>query len=243
MTSLPPIAVLAGGLATRMKPLTEKIPKSLLDVAGEPFIAHQLRLFAKNGIGRVVLCLGYLGEMVQAVVGTGAQFGLDVDYAFDGPKLLGTGGALKRALPLLGEEFLVTYGDSYLDVGYRSVVDAFRASGADALMTVFRNADRWDASNVEFIDGRIVDYNKQPTPRMTHIDFGLSVLKAKAFAGTAENEPFDLAVLYRRLVHEGNMAGFELFQRFYEIGSPAGWRELDALLRASAGNNSPETNA
>ena len=243
MTRLPPIAVLAGGLATRMKPLTEKIPKSLLEVAGEPFVAHQLRLFAAKGIDRVVLCLGYLGEMVRDVVGNGSQFGLDVQYAFDGPKLLGTGGALKRALPMLGEEFLVTYGDSYLDIDYRSVVDAFQSSAAEGLMTVFRNANRWDTSNIEFIDGRIVDYNKQPTPRMTHIDFGLSALKAGVFADTPHDEPFDLAILYGRLVREGRMAGFEVFQRFYEIGSPAGWRELDALLRASARNHSSETNA
>lgn len=233
MSEMPPIAVIAGGLATRMKPLTETIPKSMLVVAGEPFIAHQLRLFARNGIQLAVLCVGYLGDAIRDFVGTGARFGLEVAYAYDGPRLMGTGGALRKALPLLGPEFLVTYGDSYLDIPYKPVVDAFRLSGAVALMTVFRNDGRWDTSNVEFVDGRIVDYTKQPTPRMAHIDYGLSMLRADIFNGTPDDTPFDLAVLYRRLVQDGRMAGFEVFDRFYEIGSPIGLSELDAHLRSS----------
>jgi NDP-sugar pyrophosphorylase family protein len=239
MTLLPPIAVLAGGMATRMKPLTETLPKSMLEVAGEPFIAHQLRLFAEKGIGRVVLCVGHLGETIRDFVGTGERFGLDIGYAFDGARLLGTGGALRQALPMLGEEFLVTYGDSYLDADYGFVVDAFRASSAPAMMTVFRNANRWGTSNVEFIDGRIVDYTKQPTPQMTHIDYGLSILKAAVFADMPDGAPFDLASLYRRLIQENLMIGLEVSQRFYEIGSQAGLCELDALLRASCVKDSP----
>ena len=231
MTHMPPIVVIAGGLATRMKPLTDKIPKSMLEVAGEPFIAHQLRLFQREGLKRVVLCVGFLGEMIRDFVGRGTRFGLEVTYSFDGPRQLGTGGAVRKALPLLGEEFLVTYGDSYLDMPYEPVVQAFRASGAAALMTVFHNSGLWDTSNVEFVDGKIVDYSKQPTPKMAHIDYGLSMLRATIFDDTSDSEPFDLAALYRKMVQEKRMAGFEVTTRFYEIGSPAGLAALDARLR------------
>jgi NDP-sugar pyrophosphorylase family protein len=228
---MPPIAVLAGGLATRMQPATLSVPKSMLEVAGEPFIAHQLRLFRHAGVERVVLCLGYLGEQVAAFVGDGARYGLQTAYSYDGDVLLGTGGALCRALPLLGDEFLVTYGDSYLDIPFRPVVDAFRAASASGLMTVFRNAGRWDTSNVEFADGRIIDYSKKPTPRMTYIDFGLAMLSASVLTAFAQAGSFDLADVYRQLVREGRMAGLEVHRRFYEIGSPAGRAETEAYLR------------
>jgi NDP-sugar pyrophosphorylase family protein len=231
MRSMPPIAVLAGGLATRMQPATLTIPKSMLEIAGEPFIAHQLRLFRRQGIERVALCLGYLGEQVASFVRDGGHYGLQVAYSYDGDVLLGTGGALHRALPLLGEEFLVTYGDSYLDIPFRPVVDAFCAASTSALMTVFHNAGRWDTSNIEFADGRIIDYSKKPTPRMTYIDFGLTMLSASALATFAEGDAFDLADVYRRLVREGRMAGLEVDNRFYEIGSPAGRAETETYLR------------
>jgi NDP-sugar pyrophosphorylase family protein len=231
MRPMPPIAVLAGGLATRMQPATLSVPKSMLEIAGEPFIAHQLRLFRREGVERVVLCLGYLGEQVAAFVRDGGRYGLQTAYSYDGDVLLGTGGALRRALPLLGDEFLVTYGDSYLDIHFRPVVDAFRAASAYGLMTVFRNAGRWDTSNIEFSDGRIIDYSKKPTPRMPYIDFGLTMLSASVLAAFAEGEAFDLADVYRQLVREGRMAGLEVDRRFYEIGTPAGLAETAAYLR------------
>src|SRR5579872_5855079 len=134
-----PVAILAGGLATRLRPLTDKIPKALVDVNGEPFIAHQLRLLASRGIPRVVLCLGYRGEMVRDFVGDGWEFGLQVNYSFDGPELRGTAGAIHQALPLLGDSFFVLYGDSYLPCDYAAVEQAFLTSGKTALMTVFCN--------------------------------------------------------------------------------------------------------
>jgi NDP-sugar pyrophosphorylase family protein len=206
------------------------IPKSILEIAGEPFIAHQLRLFRREGIERVVLCLGFLGEQVAAFVGDGGSCGLQAEYSYDGDVLLGTGGALRRAMPLLGGEFLVTYGDSYLDIPFRPVVDAFHAAGTSGLMTVFHNAGRWDTGNIEFADGRIIDYSKKPTQRMSYIDFGLTMLSASALAGYAEGEAFDLADVYRQLVREGRMAGLEVDRRFYEIGSPAGRAEAEAYL-------------
>jgi NDP-sugar pyrophosphorylase family protein len=231
MTSMPPVAVLAGGMATRLGELTRTIPKSMQPVAGEPFIAHQLRLFAGQGISRVVLCLGHLSSQLSHFVGDGRQFGLDVVYSEDGPRLLGTGGAVRRALPLLGHEFLVTYGDSYLDISFRAVVEAFHAGTEPAMMTVMHNRDRWDTSNVLFRKGRIDAYSKQPTPDMRHIDYGLAVLKASIFGDIADDKPFDLAGLYQRLVAKKEMGGYLATKRFYEIGSPAGLAETDAHLR------------
>ena len=227
-----PVAILAGGLATRLRPLTETIPKSLVEINGEPFLWHQLRLLRANGIESVVLCLGYLGEMVRESVGDGAAFGLHIEYSFDGPVLLGTAGALKRALPLLGSGFFVLYGDSYLPCDWAAVGRTFSESGKTGLMTVFRNHDRWDTSNVEFEGGRIVAYNKKlRTPRMQYIDYGLGVLRPAAFDRVPAGEAADLAALYQQLLGEGELAAYEVPDRFYEIGSFDGIQELARYLR------------
>ena len=226
-----PVAILAGGLATRLRPITEKIPKALVTVAGEPFLAHQLRLLHARGLRRAVLCVGYLGEMVVREFGDGAAFGMELAYSFDGPVLLGTGGALRQALPLLGEEFFTLYGDSYLPIDYAVVTSAFRASGQPGLMTVFKNEGAWDTSNVEFRDGRIVRYDKRERPpAMRHIDYGLGAFRASVFAERPAGVAFDLAEVQRGLVTRGALAGHEVYQRFYENGSHAGLAELEALL-------------
>ena len=228
---MPPVAVLAGGLATRLHPLTEKLPKALIEVAGEPFVGHQLRLLRREGIDRVVLCLGFLGEMVRDAIGGGERYGLDVAYSFDGDKLLGTGGALKQAASLLGAEFFVLYGDSYLDIAYPPVYAAFRTSGAPALMTVFRNEGRWDTSNVLFDGARVLRYDKRnPSKEMGYIDYGLGLFTRKVIADWPE-EAFDLADLYAALAEQGKLAGYEVSRRFYEIGTPNGLAETDAYLR------------
>ena len=231
MTGMPPIAVLAGGLATRMRPLTEQLPKALLKVAGEPFIAHQLRLFAREGITDVKLLVGYCWEQIELFVGDGGRFGVKVDYMVDGPTLLGTGGAIRRALDRLGPEFLVTYCDSWLDAPYAPVVDAFHASGRPALMCVFRNENRWDASNVYFENGVIRRYSKKlRLPEMQHIDWGLAMLKASAVAARPMIKPWDLAELYEELSTSGHLAGYEMTRRFYETGSFEGLAETRRLL-------------
>lgn len=235
-----PVAVLAGGLATRLRPITETIPKSLVGVAGRPFIEHQLEQLAREGIRHVVLCVGHLGEMVRDVVGDGARFGLRVDYSFDGPKLLGTGGALRQALPVLGDLFFVLYGDSYLPIPFAPVADAFLRSGKLGLMTVFRNEGSYDTSNVVFADGEIRVYDKKAKlPGMRHIDYGLELLKPAAFEPFADHEAFDLADLLKDLLVRGQLAGHEVATRFYEIGSHAGLGELDALLGRSHPTNPP----
>jgi NDP-sugar pyrophosphorylase family protein len=226
------VAILAGGLAERLRPATDKTPKALLRVAGEPFLIHQLRLLHSQGLRRIVLCVGYLGEMIKADVGDGSSLGLQISYSFDGPTLLGTGGALKRALPKLGEQFLVIYGDSYMPVDYSAIVEAFVRSKKPALMTVFKNEGRWDASNVWFEAGEIRRYDKKlRTTEMRHIDYGIAVLSAEVFASFPDDPSFDLADVYARLVSEKQMAAYEVKQRFYEIGSAEGLAELDSLLR------------
>lgn len=221
-----PVAILAGGLATRLHPITEKIPKALVDVAGKPFVVRQLDYLRRQGITRVVLCISFLGERVEAVVGDGSAFGLEVHYSWDGPHLMGTGGALRQALPLLGEQFFVFYGDSYLPIDFREVEQIFLNSGKPALMTVLRNGNLWDKSNVLFRDGCITEYNKRtPRPEMAHIDYGLGVLSAAVLKDAPVNEPFDLADIYHKLSLQGALAGHEVFERFYEIGSHKGLEE------------------
>jgi NDP-sugar pyrophosphorylase family protein len=226
-----PVAILAGGLATRLRPLTETIPKSLIEIDGEPFLAHQLRLLKNRGAARVVLCVGYLGEMVRDFAGAGDSFGLEVEYAFDGPVPLGTAGALRAALPLLGEAFFVIYGDSYLPCDYLGIETAFIGSGKPGLMTVFLNEGQWDSSNVEFSDGKILRYDKQArTPRMRYIDYGLGLFRRSVFEGLPSG-PHDLAAVYRDLLARNELAAVEVPERFYEIGSLAGIAELSAKLR------------
>jgi NDP-sugar pyrophosphorylase family protein len=229
-----PVAILAGGLATRLRPLTEKIPKSLLPVAGRPFLAHQLELLRSQGIQRAVLCVGYLGDMVSKEFGDGNDWGLKLDYSFDGPVMLGTGGALRQALPKLGDSFFVLYGDSYLTAPFAPIRDFFRQSGKRGLMTVYRNEGLHDTSNVIFQDGQIVRYDKKARlPEMRHIDYGLSLFHASAFQEWPSGTAFDLSEVMQRLLARNDLAGFEVSERFYEIGSPAGLSELEQLLRAS----------
>jgi NDP-sugar pyrophosphorylase family protein len=232
-----PVAILAGGLATRLRPITEKIPKSLVPVAGRPFLEHQLEYLRGQGVKKIVLCVGHLGEMIRDQYHDGAEFGVQIEYSFDGPILLGTAGALKQALPMLGERFFVLYGDSYLPIDFAKVENSFEQAGKLGLMTVFRNEGRWDTSNVWFEDGRILLYDKllhdkkERRPEMQFIDYGLSMFRAEAFERVAKGVSQDLPHLMKELVEAGELAGFEADHRFYEIGSPAGLADLDAHLR------------
>jgi NDP-sugar pyrophosphorylase family protein len=222
-----PVAILAGGLGTRLYPLTERVPKALVEINGEPFLAHQLRLLRARGIDRVVLCIGQHGERIREYAGDGARFGLAIDYSVDGPALLGTAGAVRHALPMLGDAFFVVYGDSYLPCSYRDVAEAFHAAGQPGLMTVYRNEGRWDTSNVEFADGQILAYDKKDrTARMQHIDYGLGVFSRAAFEGAQA----DLANVYRDLLQREQLAAFEVHERFYEIGSFEGIAALSRCL-------------
>ena len=228
-----PVAILAGGLATRLRPLTERVPKVLLPVAGKPFLEHQLNLLRAQGIRRVVLCLGYLGELVEKQFGDGSKLEMELKYSSDGPVLLGTGGAIRQALPKLGHRFFVLYGDSYLTVPFAPIAQDFERSAKRGLMTVYRNEGLYDASNVVFRGGQVVKYDKKTQePEMRYIDYGLSLFQASVFEEWPPGQKFDLAEVMQKLVSQGDLAGFEVAERFYEIGSPAGLAELEAKLRA-----------
>lgn len=226
-----PIAILAGGLATRLYPMTTTIPKSMIMVAGRPFIEWQLDYLKQQGIQRVILCVGHLGEQIQSYLGSGERYGLELVFSFDGPSLLGTGGALKRALPLLGDVFFVLYGDSYLPISFRSLEEEFHHQEQPALMTIIKNKNRWDVSNVCFESGVLREYNKQvPNVKMDYIDYGLSILSASMLTNYPVDEPFDLAQVYHSCSLQGDIRGHEVFSRFYEIGTPQGWQETTNFL-------------
>jgi N-acetyl-alpha-D-muramate 1-phosphate uridylyltransferase len=225
------VAILAGGLGTRLRPIAERVPKALVEVAGRPFLAWQLDYLRDQGLSKVVLCVGHFGEQIEQFVGDGAVFGINAQFSYDGTVLLGTGGALRRALPLLGEQFFVLYGDSFLPIDYSDVQREYERSDEPGLMTVLRNGNRWDKSNVEFRDGRLLEYNKsQPSSAMEYIDYGLGILDASVLRAYAADERFDLADTYHQLSLEGKLHGYEVYERFYEIGTPAGLREAEAYL-------------
>jgi NDP-sugar pyrophosphorylase family protein len=232
---LPPVAILAGGLATRLRPLTEKFPKALVEVAGRPFIDWQLELLARSGLRNVVICLGYKGEMIEEYVGNGQRFGLAVTYSYDGATLLGTGGAIRKALPLLGADFFVLYGDSYLLIDYKAVAEAFRAGNRSGLMTVYRNDSQWDTSNVLMEGANVRVYDKVARlPEMRHIDYGLSLFNRDVFTAYDDSLRFDLSVVMTQLVASGKMTAFEVSERFYEIGTASGIADLERLLLRSS---------
>jgi NDP-sugar pyrophosphorylase family protein len=228
---MPAVAILVGGQATRLYPITKAIPKAMLQVAGKPFIAHQLALLKKNGITKVVVCSGYLSGQIENFIGDGKQFGLSINFSVDGERALGTGGAIRKALPLLGASFFVMYGDTYLTIDFRSVSDFFLSQNQKGLMTVLRNKDQWGGSNVVVRNGKIVRYDKKnKTPDMEYIDYGLSMLRESAFDEIGDEEVFDLARVYQSLIDKGQMVGYEVKSRFYEIGSVQALAETEEYL-------------
>jgi NDP-sugar pyrophosphorylase family protein len=230
-----PVAILAGGCATRLRPATETIPKALIQVNGEPFLAHQLRLLSRSGVTRAVLCVGYRGGQIEKYAGNGSRFGIQLEYSYDGPQLLGTAGAVRLALPWLGDTFFVLYGDSYLPCNYARVEEAFLESRKLGLMTVFRNDGQWEASNAEFSGGRLLAYDKvNRTPEMRHLDYGLGVFRRSVFEAIPEGRPCDLAKVYQDLLRLGSLAAVEIPERFYEVGSFAGIRDLETILGSSS---------
>jgi len=226
-----PVLILAGGLATRLIRYIADIPKAMIDVAGKPFIYWQLSTLKKQQVKEVILCVGHHGRMIESYVGDGSEFGLNVSYSYDGDILLGTGGAIKKIGNNLPEVFFVLYGDSYLEIPYSPLVDAYKESGKKGLMTVHENADLYDFSNVIFQNGELIAYRKHnKVKEMHHIDYGLGILHKDAFNDFPPDQTFDLAEVYEKLVNEKQLLGFEVFKRFYEIGSPFGLQELRKKL-------------
>ncbi len=227
------VVILAGGLGTRMRAHDPARPKALMPVAGRPFIEWQFDLLKRNGCADVVLSVGHLGEQIERHVRDGGPWGLRVRYAREEPSALrGTGGALVHALPLLDEEFLMLYGDSYLPIPFAPVIEAFERSGCEALMTVLRNRGAWDASNARVEGERVVFYSKKAAGgEADWIDYGLLAFRRAVIRRYEQHAaPLDLAAILGDLVGRGTLAAYEAPRRFYEIGKPEGLRDLEAYL-------------
>lgn len=225
-----PFIILAGGLATRLKPITNKIPKALVPVAGKSFIYHQLDLLNDSNINHVVLCLGHLGKMVESELGKKYK-NITIEYSYDGPVLLGTGGAVKNAITKVGDVFGVLYGDSYLPINYTDIINYYNKCGRYGLMTVYANDNKYDVSNVVFQYGEILKYSKTDlVPEMKHIDYGFSIFNKSVFKIMPDS--FDLSKLMIQLIEQNQLAGYEVYNRFYEIGSFAGLCELESKLQS-----------
>lgn len=227
-----PVVILAGGLATRLYPSTRTVPKALILVNGLPFIDHQLSILKEKGVSHVILCIGNLGSLIEEFVGDGSQWGMQVQYSHDGDVLLGTGGAIKKATPLLPDSFIIMYGDSYLDIDFKLVVKEFYAQKLPVLMTVYRNRNELEISNILMKDGRILKYDKKDCdPAMEYIDYGLIVIRKEVFDQYPSNERFDLALVLSQLVDAGLVASYEVEKRFHEIGSAQGIKDTENYIR------------
>lgn len=223
--------ILAGGRGTRLGPLTEDLPKALLDVAGRPFLEYQLELIRTGGVSEIVLCVGYLGSLVERTIGDGSRLGLSIRYSYDGPEPLGTAGAVRNALRLLDERFLVTYGDTLLTVDHSAVARAHASSGLPALMTVLENESSYAPSNAVIEGQLVVAYGKTPPPHNARwIDYGLLSFDRAAIEHSTDA---DLEPVLAKLADEMRLAAYEVDERFYEIGDEAGLAETTKFVRAS----------
>ena len=225
------VLILCGGLATRLQPITKTIPKSLVMINNKPMLQYQLDMLQKQGIRHVVLCVGYLGEMIKDTFGD--KYGdILLEYSFDGPKLIGTGGAIKKAYSKLSDTFFVLYGDSYLPVEYKPILEYFHTTNKEGLMTLFKNDNLYDTSNVVFKDNQIICYDKKnKTTDMNYIDYGLSIFNVSVFKTYPADCSFDLSQVMVNLVTNKQLAGYEVFNRFYEMGSINGLNELELYLK------------
>jgi NDP-sugar pyrophosphorylase family protein len=226
------VVILAGGLATRLGESAHSRPKALVPVAGRPFLVWQLERLVRSGYRDVLVLTGHLGDAIAAFLGDGSSFGVHARAVSDGPELLGTAGALRNALDALDDDFLVTYGDSYLPFDYSApLLDLRTHPDALGTLSVFENAGRWDASNTLVRDDRVVRYEKDSTdPSFDHIDYGAIALRRSVVAEIPAGVRHGLDAVQADLARRGVLRAFHATERFYEIGSPAGLAELDRLL-------------
>ena len=229
------MAILAGGLGTRLRPLTSEVPKALIPVGGKPFLQHQIELLKRQGIRDIVLCVGHLAEQVQDYFGDGRWLGVRIKYSEEKGSLLGTAGAIKKAEPLLGDDFFLMYGDSYLMIDYQEIMRYFRRFHRLGLMVVWKNIDRLERSNVSAKGNLVTAYNKdRKSSDMVYINYGLSVLRKEALVFIPPGRPFSQEEFYRILIDRRELLAFEVGQRFYEIGSPRGLEEFEMLVASGA---------
>ena len=223
------LIILAGGLATRLRPFSEKTPKALINIAGKPFIFWQLKILKTQGIKKILICCGYLGEIIKDKVGDGKRFGLDITYSFDGPFLLGTGGAIKNALNMLPDYFMVMYGDTILSVDFEQIQNNFHLLKTQNLMVVLKNNNAWAPSNVICENCKIINYSNKNDIKANYIDYGLSILSKKVFMSVKEKK-FNLDLIFKNLINMKQLSSFEVYKRFYEINTIEGVKETEDYL-------------
>ena len=234
-----PFLILAGGRGSRLADQTKDIPKSMIGIGGEPFIAHVLNLLKREGVSRVVLLVHHLAEQIENFVGDGSRFGMNVSYSRDGKAKLGTGAAVKKALSEVDGDFAVMYGDTYLDISMAPLYNAFKGSQFNAMMTVLENDNKWQPSNCEFDQesGKLLKYDKKkPTANMHFVDFGLTFFAKESFAKHAKSvkkDSFDLSDIFRSMTKKSEMGGYAVNRRFYDIGTPESLIETRAYLSQS----------
>jgi NDP-sugar pyrophosphorylase family protein len=225
--------ILAGGLGTRLRPLTYDIPKPMAPVNGKPFLQHELELLRNSGITDVVLCIGYLGDVIINYFGNGEKFGVKISYSEDGERPLGVAGAIKKAERLLGDPFIVTYGDAYLQLDYRVVMNEFQRFDALGLMVVYENHNTHGRSDVQVKDGKVVKYDKKnQTKEMVWINYGVSILRKKALDFVTNDHEFHEEEFYNQLIKRNELLAYETKHRFYEIGSPQSLNDFKNYLRS-----------
>lgn len=226
------IVILCGGKATRLYPLTKKITKSMIKINGKPFLEHQLELLKKNGIFDMIFCIGYKGGQIEKYFGDGGRFGVKIRYSREKEKLLGTGGALKKAEILLDEIFFVIYGDSYLPFNFKKSINYFNKFDKLGLMVVYRNQDRYEKSNVVVKNSLVIEYNKKnQTKEMKYIDYGVSIFRKKALKFLPKNQVYDLSQLHQSLIKKKQLLAFPVRKRFYQIGTFSGIEEFREYLK------------
>ena len=227
------VAILTGGLATRLGDLTRNQPKSMLKIRGKTFLEYQLELLRRGGIKNIVLCLGHMGEQIERHFGNGRKYGVSIKYSLE-DKLLGTAGALKKAEAWLNDVFFTMYGDSYLFLDFSLVMSHFKSQNKLALMTVYKNYDRYDRSNTA-VEGNLVKKfsKRKKTKDMVYIEYGANIFRKEALDMIPENQDYSLDDLFPRLLEMDELLAFEVKERFYEIGSPQGLNEFKEFVRMS----------
>ncbi len=224
------VVILAGGLATRLGDITSKTPKSLIKIKGKPFIDWQLELLKDNGIDEIVMCLGHMSDQIISYTGDGNRYGLKIEFSIE-KNQLGTGGAIANAAPYLYETFGVLYGDSYLPIDYSRIFEAFQAYKKDALMTIYKNVNNSITSNVEYEQTKFFTYSKRlSSESMKYLDYGFSIFKRDLFMHRSNSSKWDLADLQEALAKEKILVPYEVYEKFYEIGSISGILELESYL-------------
>jgi len=227
------VVILAGGLATRLGNLTRNQPKSMVKVWGKPFLEYQLEVLRRGGIEDIILCIGHMGEQIERHFGNGSKYGVNIEYSTE-DKLLGTAGALKKAEALLNGRFFTMYGDSYLFLDFSLVMSYFESRNKLALMTVYKNYDRYDKSNTIVEEGLVKKFSKKERTRdMVYIEYGANIFKKEALEMIPENQFYSLDDFFPSLIKMEELLAFEVKERFYELGSPQGFEEFKTYIRGA----------